>query len=253
MLNTQANTITQIFPWFKNWFDSVYYHKLYSNRDEKEAAKFIDELATLLPHRASVIDVGCGTGRHSKSLAEKGFQVTGIDLSSYSLQQAKQYKRENLQFFRHDMRKPFGRERFDVALNLFTSFGYFETREENMHVIENMHNALKPGGTLVIDYLNRYHTENHLVAKEEKEIDGIIYTIDRWTDEQFFYKHVQVEDAALAEFSGHTEKVAKFGLQDFEEMLTEYGFEITDVCGDYKLNDFDEEVSKRLIIVARKN
>jgi 2-polyprenyl-3-methyl-5-hydroxy-6-metoxy-1,4-benzoquinol methylase len=62
--------------------------------------------------------VGCGTGRHSKHLAGKGFIVTGIDLSTYSLQLARHYKNDSLQFYRHDMRQPFGTNRFDVVLNL---------------------------------------------------------------------------------------------------------------------------------------
>ena len=253
MLLTHTTTTDTIFPWFKNWFDSVYYHTLYSNRDEQEAASFINHLAAWLPAAASVIDVGCGTGRHSKHLAEKGFSVTGIDLSSYSLQLARRYKKENLQFHRHDMRLPFGNERYDVVLNLFTSFGYFETKKENLQVVENMYHTLKPGGLLVIDYLNMHYTQQHLVHKEQKEIDGIRYHIDRWTDEQFFYKHIAVTHESLQAPLEYTEQVSKFGFKDFEAMLSQYNLEITDVFGDYGLNDFDETGSKRLIIVAEKN
>jgi SAM-dependent methyltransferase len=197
--------------------------------------------------------VGCGTGRHSRHLAEKGFTVTGIDLSSYSLQLARRYKNDNLQFYRHDMRLPFGTNRFDVVLNLFTSLGYFETKDENLQVIENIYTTLKPGGTLVIDYLNMYYTQKHLVVKEQKEIDGIIYNINRWTDEQFFYKHIAVTHESLHEPLEYTEQVSKFGIADFEAMLAQYNLEITNVYGDYGLNDFDEEDSKRLIIIAGKN
>lgn len=252
MLNTNAITLNKFFPWFKNWFDSVYYHKLYSNRNEQEAVLFIDNLVTLLPPAASVIDVGCGTGRHSKRLAEKGFHVTGIDLSSYSLQQARQHNSNNLQFFRHDMRHAFGKERFDVVLNLFTSFGYFETKAENLQVIENMHNTLKAGGILVIDYLNMHYINRHLVVNEQKEIDGIVYDIDRWTDDDFFYKHISVKHESIREPLEYTEQVSKFGPKHFESMLGQFNFEIQELYGDYQLNDFDEQHSPRLIIVAIK-
>jgi len=253
MLPANTIPIDKLSPWFKNWFDSVYYHKLYSNRNEKEAAAFIDNLAALLPASSSVIDVGCGTGRHSRHLAEKGFMVTGIDLSTYSLQVARHYTNDNLRFYRHDMRQPFGKSMFHVVLNLFTSFGYFETKEENLQVIENMYNAMKPGGVLVIDYLNKFYTEKHLVYNEQKEIDGIIYNIERWADDQFFYKRIAVENESLQEPLVHTEKVAKLGLGDFNAMLAPYNLRVTNVYGDYQLNDFYQEDSKRLIIVATKD
>ena len=75
-MNTVNETIAvQRVPWFKSWFDSVYYHKLYGNRDEKEAAGFVDEVIALLQpkQRATMLDVGCGAGRHCKYLASKGF------------------------------------------------------------------------------------------------------------------------------------------------------------------------------------
>src|SRR4051812_21546359 len=96
--------------WFKKWFDSSFYHQLYANRDENEAAQFIDALiAQLMPLAgSSILDLGCGNGRHSRRLADKGFDVTGIDLASSSISFAKRFSRERLHFYKHDMRKPFG-------------------------------------------------------------------------------------------------------------------------------------------------
>ena len=86
--------------WFKQWFDSSFYHQLYANRDEKEAAAFIDELINELEPAADsrMLDLGCGSGRHSKYLASKGFDVTGIDLAASSVRQAKRSEREKLAF-----------------------------------------------------------------------------------------------------------------------------------------------------------
>src|SRR5215218_6106463 len=92
--------------WFKQWFDSPYYHQLYFNRDEQEAAAFINRLIDKLqPAPGSfMLDVGCGRGRHSRILAARNFDVTGIDLSVASINFANQYESENLHFFQHDMR-----------------------------------------------------------------------------------------------------------------------------------------------------
>src|SRR5215471_16353092 len=105
----------QILPWFKIWFDSPYYHKLYTHRSEEEARDFIDELIPVLhpESNARMLDVGCGAGRHCKQLAAKGFDVTGIDLALSSIRQAKKYETASLRFFQHDMRQPLVKNRFD--------------------------------------------------------------------------------------------------------------------------------------------
>ena len=120
--------------WFKTWFDTDYYHKLYSHRNDKEACAFIDALITKLQPNAgsSMLDLGCGAGRHSKYLAQKGFNVTGLDLSASSIQQAKRSENDFLKFTQYDMRIPFGKNKFDVVFNFFTSFGYFENEKENL-------------------------------------------------------------------------------------------------------------------------
>ena len=71
-------------PWFKDWFNSPYYHLLYANRDEREASDFIDALLEYLksPPGSRMLDVACGRGRHSRYLESRGFDVTGLDLST---------------------------------------------------------------------------------------------------------------------------------------------------------------------------
>src|SRR6476661_1916620 len=182
MQYSKENTIVQNLPWFKSWFDSAHYHKLYAHRSEKEAADFIDELITELQpaQHAVMLDVGCGNGRHCRQLAAKGFNVRGIDLALSSIRHAKKYETSLLQFFQHDMRKPFGNKHFDYVFSFFTSFGYFKNETENQRVILNMSNALKPGGTLVLDYINAEYAAAHFAPSEKKEIDGIIYSMTRW-------------------------------------------------------------------------
>ena len=87
--------------WYKDWFNSPFYHKLYFERDEKEAEIFIKKLIDhLQPAPGSrILDVACGKGRHSKTLASLGFEVTGIDISPDSIRQARQSERDNLQLF----------------------------------------------------------------------------------------------------------------------------------------------------------
>ena len=151
--------------WYKDWFNSPFYHKLYFERDDKEAEAFISRLIDhLKPATGSyMLDVACGRGRHSRILAGKGFRVTGIDISFDSIAFAKKNENENLEFYQHDMRLPFRVNYFDHAFNFFTSFGYFKTRREHDDAIRTIANGLKPNGIFVIDYLNVHYSEDHLV------------------------------------------------------------------------------------------
>ena len=155
--------------WFKDWFNSPYYHQLYFNRDDNEAAAFIDNLISYLKPAAgsTMLDVACGKGRHSIQLANKGFDVTGIDLSDDSINEALESQSETLHFYKHDMRLPFRINYFDYAFNFFTSFGYFKTRREHDNAIRTIAQSIKKDGTFVMDFLNVHYAEDHLVHQSE--------------------------------------------------------------------------------------
>ncbi len=241
-------------PWFKDWFNSPYYHQLYFNRDQEEAAAFIDKLINHLNPKSGskLLDVACGKGRHSIHLAEKGFDVTGIDLSEYSIAEALKFETDRLHFYRHDMRLPFWINYFDYAFNFFTSFGYFKTAREHDNSIRTIAQSLVSSGIFVLDYLNVHYAEDHLVHRFDKEIDGVNYFITKWLDETHFYKKIVVEDEALEEPLIYTEKVAKFSLGDFTEMLAYQGLQIQEVYGDYNFANYHVKNSPRLILVAKK-
>ena len=240
--------------WFKNWFNSPYYHQLYFNRDESEAAAFINKLIEYLkPAQGScMLDVACGKGRHSLQLANKGFDVTGIDLSEDSIKEALQYESETLHFYQHDMRLPFRINYYDYAFNFFTSFGYFQTQRENDNAIRTIAQSLKPTGTFVMDYLNVHYAEDNMVHRSEKEIDGVNFIITKWHDETHFYKKIMIEDDALQEPIVHTEKVSKFTVGDFTEMFAYQGLQIKEVFGDYSFANYSINKSPRLIMIAQK-
>lgn len=240
--------------WYKDWFNSPFYHKLYFERDEKEAEDFIKNLiAHLKPLTASrMLDVACGKGRHSKTLASLGFQTTGIDISEDSINIAKLFEKENLDFFVHDMRLPFWGNYFDYAFNFFTSFGYFKTRREHDDAIRTIAKSLKVHGIFVIDYLNVHFAEDHLVKHSVRKIDGTAYTITRWDDETHFYKKIIVEDNSLTQPLEYTEKVAKFSLGDFTDMLSFQGLQVQEVFGDYHFCHYDVRKTPRMIIIAKK-
>ena len=238
--------------WFENWFDSPYYHTLYKNRDEREAQVFIDNLIDYLqiPKGSKLIDIACGKGRHAKYFNQKGMDVVGVDLSPNSINTAKKDENKNLQFSVHDMRENYQEETFDVVTNLFTSFGYFEDNKDEQKAINAMASNLKEEGLLIIDFMNAKKVIDHLVLNEQKTIDGIQFEITRQVKDGYILKDIRITDGE--EQQQFQEKVKAITLADYSEFITNAGLKIIDIFGNYKLDNFDEEISDRLILICKK-
>lgn len=239
--------------WFSNWFDSPYYHILYKDRDDEEASAFLSNLLNYFaPQKNSfMLDLACGSGRHTNFLAKKGYNVMGVDLSLNSITTAKEKQQKNTRFFTADMRHKIDFIKFDYVLNLFTSFGYFETIEENYQVIEAVKHCLNKDGIYVIDFFNSYKVAKNLVKNEVKTIDDIAFNIEKSILNNFVLKTISFTDK-LRNYN-FVEKVQLFNKQDFETLLSNVGFQIVDVFGNYNLDQFDEQTSDRLIIMAKLN
>ncbi len=244
--------------WFATWFDSPYYHLLYQHRDDNEAQQFLDHLIAklALASNAHVLDLACGKGRHSLTLAHKGFTVVGADLAANSITTAEQNRvalgLDNLNFVVHDMRKPLEGQQFDAIFNLFTSFGYFDTLQENQAVCKSIAQMLTSEGLLVIDFLNAYKVCKNLKPSEVVSRDGAQFNIERWHDHKHIFKQIEVIDTIQNTVVGtFTERVQALSLANFEALLSPY-FEIQATYGSYALDTFNEQDSDRLIIIAKK-
>ncbi len=238
--------------WFTTWFNSPYYHILYKNRDVSEAESFVNRLITRLnlPKGSRALDLACGKGRHSLQLRKNGFEVVGIDLSDESIEEAELNQREGLEFFVHDMRELYWSEHFDLIANLFTSFGYFHSKEDDQKTISSVADALKPKGIFVIDFMNAIKVQNNLVDLEEKTIDDVRFEISREVEEGVIVKRIHLTDGNVE--LDFKEEVDALDLSDFSHYLDNAGLRIIDVYGNYELEAFDEQHSDRLIIIAQK-
>jgi SAM-dependent methyltransferase len=240
--------------WFQEWFDTAYYHLLYQHRDETEAASFIDRLVEKLnpSDSAIMLDLACGKGRHAFHLALKGYDVTGLDLSFSSIEAARKMEHEKLHFYRHDMRKVFRTNYFDYVFNFFTSFGYFKNERENGLAISMMSQALKPDGTMVLDYLNPTTTIHNIQPEEIVDRGNISFEIRRWFDEDFFYKSIHVIDREQNTTTNFEEKVANISVEKFTKLFEQHGLKLKAVYGDYQFGNFEKESSPRMLMLAAK-
>jgi len=238
--------------WYQYWFNSPYYHILYSQRNDVEAEFLIDNLSAYLHPKSDsrILDIACGRGRHSIYLNKKGYDVTGIDLSEQSIKYAQQFEQKKMHFYVHDMRKLSFINYFDIALNLFTSFGYFDTEKDHVSALKAFRKGLKNDGTLVIDYFNTQKIIKNLTNQEIKTIDGIEFHLHKFVAEGKIIKHINFEHRLKT--YAFEERVQAFLFADFERMLTKSGLVVAATFGNYALDPFDETESDRLILVCKK-
>jgi SAM-dependent methyltransferase len=241
---------TESKKWYASWFDTPYYHILYKDRNYREAQIFMDNLTHYLnlPEKAKVLDLACGKGRHSIYLNQLGFDVLGVDLSEKSIEIASKNTNDFLHFKVHDMRKPLG-EKFDAIFNLFTSFGYFESDEDNIETLQSIRDSLTDYGFAVIDFMNSNYVIDNLVAEEIKTVDNIDFHIKRFVEDGFIKKDITFTDNN--ESFHFVEKVRAFTLEDFSRMMNENGINLLDVFGDIKLKKYHKNTSERLIMIFK--
>jgi 2-polyprenyl-3-methyl-5-hydroxy-6-metoxy-1,4-benzoquinol methylase len=244
--------------WFATWFDSPYYHLLYQHRDDNEAKLFLDHLVQklALPNTARILDLACGKGRHSLTLAQMGFEVVGADLAPNSIsaaqEQAEKLGVKNVEFCVHDMRQAMETSPFDAVFNLFTSFGYFDTLAENQAVCKALSTMLTPNGLLVIDFLNATKVCANLNPAETIAREGVVFEIKRWHNDTHIYKQIEVLAAPdKTQIGIFTERVQALAKSDFEALLAA-DFDIIETFGSYHLTPFDQHTSERLILIAKK-
>jgi 2-polyprenyl-3-methyl-5-hydroxy-6-metoxy-1,4-benzoquinol methylase len=242
--------------WFKAWFNHPAYLKLYAHRSLEEAEQTIATLLkfiTLTTHTPKALDIACGSGRHAVALAENGFQVTANDLSSTLLREAKKLaesKNLTLTFTHTDMREIAFEQEFDLIVQLFTSFGYFENEDEDNAVLQNVARALKPSGWYVLDFLNEQFVRNTLQPETRRTLD----TLDVFEQRMIFGERV-VKSISLRE-NGTThrfiESVRLYSQEELTAMLTAVGLRIHHTLGDYDGSAFVRDASPRLILIAQK-
>ena len=239
--------------WYTSWFDSPYYHSLYSHRNHQEAADFVSRLINLIqPSKdAHILDVGCGRGRHAIELYRHGFKVTGIDLSheniKYAKDKAKNEKASSaLKFMVHDMRNPLDTQ-FSNVLNLFTSFGYFKDPKDKIHTLESFRTQLVPNGVGVIDFLNPSWVLSNLIKEESIERDGVRFSIQRYKRGKWLYKDIQFQiDEHSYKFQ---EQVELLEINDFITLFSQVNLQLVDLFGNYQLDAYDKDLSNRQILI----
>jgi SAM-dependent methyltransferase len=235
--------------WFEESF-GVEYLNIYQHRDESEAERAIELIATNLAGRRidAVLDLACGAGRHTRILEERWWTV-GLDLSMSLLKIARRETTDS-PYVRADMREiPFAMDSFDLVVNLFTSFGYFDDDREHVRVLECVGAAMKSGGTLVIDFLNAAHVRESLVPYDERVENGVTIEQHRRIspDSRFVEKKIALRERGKE----YIERVRLLSPKDLERMLITAGFQVVKLFGDYAGRTWSETSPRTILFASR--
>jgi len=235
--------------WFSEWFDENYL-LIYKHRNMEEAgSQFELILKVVVPEKGwRILDLACGEGRYSSLFKNRGYNISGIDLSETLIRSGKE-KFPGLSLEVCDMRKISGN--FDLILSLFTSFGYFEDETDDQKVISGISNSLNPGGLFWIDFFNSEYIKNNLVRKSSTRIsEGVIVNEEREiTGGRINKKIVFESDSGKKEYF---ESVRMYTKNELVNMMSSNGLKVEKVFGDYAGSEWSEK-SERVIIVCRKS
>ncbi len=244
-------------PWFEEVFDEDYLRTLPFLRPDQTLREVEFVAASLnCPPGGELLDIGCGYGRHAIELVQRGFSVTGLDLSLPLLIRAAdeaQRRALSVNFVHADMREMAFEKQFDGAYCMLTSFGYFD-EDANLRVAERIARALKPGARLLLDIVNRDYIVGDLPVRVWWEGTGCVVLEE--VDFNFHTSRVNTHRSIVFEDGRQLEQelsIRAYSLHEIGRLLRQAGFRVTDVSGHLATRgDFFGSASRNLLVLAEK-
>ena len=238
-------------PWYVASFGELY-PLLYQHRDDAGAEREIDALSRLLQLTGDerVLDICCGSGRHLAALRRRGSDAWGLDLSAQLLAIAEQRPEVAGHTVQGDIRAIPYHEEFDIALNLFSSFGYFADDAENAAALQQIAGVLRSGGRLLVDHMNRTHLEATLEPHSREQRDDMVIEHRRRIEGDRVIKEtsVQLDDGREHTF---TESVRVYRPHEMAAMFADAGLGDVQQYGSAAGDALSDE-SDRMITVGAK-
>lgn len=249
-------------PWFVQAFDRTWL-RLYAHRDDAEAVAAAPHITRHLGLTVGdrVLDVGCGGGRYARALADSGLRVTGVDLSADLLEVAREkspYLPGKPDFYQRDIRKLPFHGQFDGAISMFTSFGYFDRREDDLAIFRGVRRGLVADSRFLVDFFNADQVRADLVASEERNDGTMAVSLERRIADGPFgpcvFKRIHARDAVSGrELASFEERVRLYTADEVEALLEEAGFTLVgDRMGHVDGSPFDAR-APRFVRVAERS
>jgi SAM-dependent methyltransferase len=245
----------------KEWFDDGsfwrdFYPFMFTEERFADTPDQIDRALRLTRLKGkNALDLCCGPGRCSVALAQRGFTVTGVDKSKYLLDKARARARAakvKIEWIQQDMRDFVRTDSFDLALSMFTSFGYFDDKREDITVLENMHASLRAGGACLIDVKGKECLARVLQSTSSEVLPNGAKLVQR---HEIFDDWTRVRNEWILIYKGRSKSfefhITIYSGQELRDRLESVGFREVKLYGSLDGEKYGPE-SNRLIAVARK-
>jgi ubiquinone/menaquinone biosynthesis C-methylase UbiE len=260
MDNTAQNSAAG--EWWQEMFDPDWIKVYdYKKQDIRREVKALKQLLGL-PRGGNILDVGCGDGRISLTLARQGYQVSGLDYSPSLLAVAAKKAsraRLNIEWLKRDMRDIGIEAQFDAAIDIFTSFGYFLNEGDDIKALRSIHRALKPDGKLVLDIENLFFISQAVRSGNGGPTYRPIDNYQGWVEEITGFDPAEQRVNTSLRIWFPKKGIVKCGkasfrvysLVEMKRLLGEAGFTVQNVFGDFGLNPYNLD-SERMILLCVK-
>lgn len=241
--------------WYVNIFNDLGsdWEAIVEMRDTERETDFIE---STLPKKGLVLDLCCGTGRHSIALCRRGWNIVGMDLSRNLLAIAKMRMDEaevKFPLVRADMRYfPFKDRVFDAIINMFTSFGYLPSETEDLKSLLEVYRTLENKGRFLLDLANRDHIVRGFRERDWAEFAPYYLLERRLLD--IGNSKLTSNWIIIRKDTGETKSIVHavrlYTLNQIHQLLSRTGLAVTEVYGGYESQEFNLEAS-RMIILAQ--
>jgi SAM-dependent methyltransferase len=221
--------------WYATAFDGSTAEMAWTERTEGEVNR---ALKMLRPEDgARILDLACGSGRHSIELARRGFSVVGSDISAELIEIARNEaggQDVDATFLEGDLRELDHENEFDVVLNLNDgAVGYFETDEENHRTFEVISRSLKPGGQNLVQLPNVLYAREHLPQRSWIPSDSMVELVEhRWNKRDNYMEGIMIPlrfGETLSSLDGIEFRQRLYTVEELQEIYASVGMELTGV------------------------
>lgn len=225
--------------------------------DTTEETEFLDDIFKKYGRKDTILDCCCGVGRHCRALAEKGYNITGIDISKKQIENAKKINGiENINYLNMDVRDiQLEKKNYDAGICMWTTYNYLSQKEDFEKFIKGVYNHLSQEGIFVLDSKNIPALEKNRIYKRDNKTEKLDLEllickriIQNVQNSQYFYF---IKRNGKNEFYIDEEFVRFYYLNEINEIVYKY-FDVVEVYGDFDMSKYSEEKSRRFIVILKR-